>query len=204
MKIGESGLVEVGNEVQRRRTHTQRRRVGHPAVSRKLRKDRTFSYPAVEADTYEVRVNLGRADEEYVERVTATGAKASGREVKIEGAGDVQLVIRMGKGLGQVMGVVNVGGKPEAGVMVVLMPESRENVEKDTRMDQSDSDGTFTLAGIVPGKYVLMAIVDGWDLKWAEEGVLEPYWKNGQRMEIAANEMKKVTVEGQKRIEVRK
>jgi hypothetical protein len=170
----------------------------HAGVSRKLQKDGTFSFAGVEADTYEVLVNLGTA-EEYVEGVTATGAKVSGREVKIEGAGEVQLVIRMGKGLGQVKGVVNVDGKAEGGVMVLLMPESRENVEKDTRVDQSDSDGTFTMGGIVPGRYVLLAIEDGWDLEWAEEGVLEPYWKSGQRIEIGANELKKVAVEGQKR-----
>ena len=170
----------------------------HQTVSRKVEKDGTFSFVGVEADTYEVAVNLG-VDEEYVERMAATGAKASGREVKIEGAGDVQLVMRMGRGLGQVKGVVNVDGKAEAGVMVVLVPESRENVERETRMDQSDSDGTFTLRGILPGKYVLLAIEDGWDLEWAEAGVMEPYWKKGQRIEIGAKEVKKVLVEGQKR-----
>jgi hypothetical protein len=68
----------------------------------------------------------------------------------------------MGSQLSQVTGLVQVEGKPTAGVMVLIVPESGENLEEDSRRDQSDSDGTFTLANILPGKYVLMAIEDGW------------------------------------------
>ena len=63
-------------------------------------------------------------------------------------------------------------------------------------MDQSDSDGTFALGGIVPGNYVLMAIEDGWDLEWREEGVLKPYREQGIKVEVGAAEEKKVTVTG--------
>ena len=52
----------------------------------------------------------------------------------------------------------------------------------------------FALVNIIPGRYVLTAIEDGWELQWAEEGVLKPYLRKGQTMEIASNEVKKVTV----------
>ena len=163
-------------------------------ISRRLQKDGTFSFPGLEADTYEVQVNLYGYGE-YVKEVTASGAKASGQEVKIEQAGEVQLVVRMGRGVGQVKGVVNAEGKPEAGAMVLLVPASGENLERDARMDQSDSDGTFTLGGIAPGKYVLMAIEDGWDLDWQDKEVLGPYREKGQVVEIGVDEVKKVVTE---------
>ena len=66
-------------------------------------------------------------------------------------------------------------------------------------MDESDSDGTFSLGGILPGDYVLLAIKDGWDLEWSNSDVLRPYLSAGQKMSIAANQSAKVTVSAQER-----
>jgi hypothetical protein len=52
--------------------------------------------------------------------------------------------------------------------MVLLVPAAGD-IGREARVDQSDSDGTFTLPRTRPGKYVLMAIEDGWDLEWADE-----------------------------------
>jgi hypothetical protein len=161
-----------------------------------LEKDGRFSFTSVQEGTYKVFVNLPGGDE-YVGGVYATGANASGREITIAGAGDVQLTIKMGTGVGQVTGVAKVEGKPTAGVMVLLAPETWQNLQEDSRLDQSDSDGTFALGGILPGKYLLVAIEDGWDLEWTNETVLKPYLMKGQTLQISANEQKKVVVEVQ-------
>jgi hypothetical protein len=50
--------------------------------------------------------------------------------------------------------------------LVLLVPETAENLQQDYRLDQSDSDGTFALGGILPGRYSLVAVEDGWDLEW--------------------------------------
>jgi Carboxypeptidase regulatory-like domain len=169
------------------------------SASTKLRKDGSFSFSAVEEGTYEVQVNT-QGNAEYVAKVTASGAKASGKTVKIEGASEVRLVVTMARGLGRVTGIVRMDDQPRAGVLVLLVPEA-ENLpeaefEESVRMDQSDSDGTFALGGIVPGKYVLVAIEDGWDLEWREEGVLKSYREQGIKVEVGAAEEKKVTVTG--------
>jgi hypothetical protein len=169
--------------------------------SARLRKDGTFRIAAVEEGTYEVFVNT-RGNGEYVAKVTGSGAKVSGRTVKIEGASEVRLTVTLGRGLGQVTGLVKMDGKPAVGVLVLMVPEgegpSGDEFEQLVRMDQSDSDGTFTLGGVVPGKYVLLAIEDGWELEWKQEGVLATYREKGMKVEVGAGEEKKVAVEGMK------
>jgi hypothetical protein len=171
------------------------------ASSARLRKDGTFRIATVEEGTYEVFVNT-RGNGDYVAKVTGDGAKVSGRTVKIEGASEVRLTVTLGRGLGRVEGVVKMNGKPVAGAMVLMVPEaaglSGDEMEQLVRMDQSDSDGTFTLGGVVPGKYVLLAIEDGWELEWKDEAVLAPYREKGVSVEMGAGEEKRVTVEGVK------
>src|SRR5205823_12321989 len=143
-----------------------------------------------------IQVNL-HAGGYYIQKVSAKNARVSGREITITDAGDVTLTVTMGQGQSQVTGVVQLGGKPAAGVMVLLAPQSGREMEEDSRMDESDSDGTFTLGGILPGDYILLAIKDGWDLEWAKPGVLEPYLSAGQNLLIGANQSIKVTVSAQ-------
>ena len=168
------------------------------AATAQLEKDGTFSFPEVQAGGYRIDVNL-RSGGYYVQKVSAKEAKASGREITIAGGNDMEVTVTMGRGLGQVSGVVQFDGKPVAGVMVLLVPESGQEMEEDSRMDQSDSDGTFNLGGIHPGKYVLLAIKDGWELEWAKPGVLKPYLEAGQRVSISPNQSMKVTVAAQER-----
>jgi hypothetical protein len=166
-------------------------------LSRNLQKDGTFTMAGVEAGTYELNVNLDPSTpDDYLESIVARGAKAGGQEVKIEGTGNVQLSIRMGSGMGTVKGVVKGEGKAEAGAMVLLVPVQRAgDWEQSVRMDQSDSDGTFTLGRVVPGKYVLMAIADGWELEWEKEEVLGGLLEKGKEMDVGSHEARNVDVE---------
>ena len=72
-------------------------------------------------------------------------------------------------------------------------------MEEDSRMDGSDSDGTFSVGGVLPGDCVLLAIKDGWDLEWSKSEVLRPYLSAGQKTSIAANQSVKVTVSAQEK-----
>jgi hypothetical protein len=161
-----------------------------------LQKDGTFSFPAVQGDTYKVSVSFPDGDE-HVEKLSAAGATTHGREVTIAGAGDVQLLITAGQAVGQVTGVAKLDGKPAAGVMVLLVPETGENLEENSRLDQSDSDGTFALFEIPPGKYRLMAIADAWELDRTDWNALKPYLEKGQLLEFSGNEQAKVVVQVQ-------
>jgi hypothetical protein len=169
-----------------------------PGATTQLQKDGTFHFPEVQPGTYRIQVNLPPGGY-YVQRVSAKETKVSGREITITGGTEVNLTVTLGQGQGQVTGVVQRDGKPAAGVMVLLVPKSGRDMEEDSRMDESDSDGTFSLSGILPGDYVLLAIKDGWDLEWAEPDVLRPYLSAGQNMSIAANQSIKETVPAQEK-----
>jgi hypothetical protein len=134
-----------------------------------------------------------------VQKISASGARLNGRKFTFDGAQDVQLTITLAGGTGQVTGAAQLDGKPKAGALVLLVPESGENLDDDDfRMDQSDSDGTFALREILPGKYSLMAIEDGWDLEWSNPVVLKPFREHAQVIEIAPDDAKNVTVNVQR------
>jgi hypothetical protein len=104
------------------------------------------------------------------------------------GAGeDVKLTVVLSKGTGEVTGVALRDGKPIDGAMVVLVPEIPEHNLVLFRRDQSDSDGSFHLGGIVPGKYTVVAIENGWALEWFTPGVLEKYLPGGEAIQVHAD-----------------
>ncbi len=134
----------------------------------------------------------------YVSAFTATGAKISGRTIQITSGAPVRLSILASQGVAQVEGVAKSGDKPRAGVMVLLVPEDLANSSGLSRRDQSDSDGTFTLRQVVPGKYKLLAIENGWNVAWADPKVLKPLLANARDYVIQPNQKLQVTVEVQR------
>lgn len=100
-----------------------------------------------------------------IEKMEATGARVNGNRLTLDGTGEVRLKLIVSENTAVIRGTAMKKGQPFAGAMILLLPES-EQAEL-TRRDQSDSDGTFTLPNIVPGKYRLMALVNGWELPWA-------------------------------------
>ncbi len=121
------------------------------------------------------------------ERISATGARVVGHTVEIKANQSVRLSIVMSHQLGQIDGTALQGGKQFAGAMIVLVPKDPTHNPTLIRRDQSDSDGTFTLPSIVPGKYTLVAIQDGWNLEWSNPAVFSQYMIAGQEIDVAAN-----------------
>jgi hypothetical protein len=72
--------------------------------------------------------------------------------------------------------------------MVLLAPEDPKNNEILFRRDQSDSDGTFTIPNIVPGRYRLLAIERGWELEWANPAVLQAFLTKSIPVEVKSGD----------------
>lgn len=84
----------------------------------------------------------------------------------------------------RVSGIALKDGKPVAGAMVVLVPDNPVENWPLFRRDQSDSDGSFNLQNVVPGRYTVLAIQDGWQLDWARPDVLARYLPRGQSVPL--------------------
>jgi hypothetical protein len=123
----------------------------------------------------------------FLQRLSATGAKVMGRTIEISNSGTVRITGVASHGAALVQGTALRNDQPYAGAMIILVPQDPANNGPLFRRDQSDSDGTFSLPNVVPGQYTVIAIANGWDLEWANPAVLQPYLKQGERVEVPIN-----------------
>jgi hypothetical protein len=138
--------------------------------------------------------NLGDVS---VQELNVTGATVTGRTLQLPRSGSVRLKIVLSQGFARIDGTVLRDEKPVSETMVVLVPERLEGNNDLIRRDQSDSDGTFSLYRVLPGRYTVVAIENGWDLDWQNPVVLRPYLAHGQTMEVTAARNYKVSLKAQ-------
>lgn len=138
--------------------------------------------PGIARGTYEVSVFS--ASDMFIQSIQATGARITGRSLDVKGSAPVKLSIVLGQGRGEISGVALRNDKLVAGAMVVLVPANPENNQALFRRDQSNSDGSFILPAVVPGRYTLLAIADGWDLEWANPAVLAKFLPQGEPLTV--------------------
>jgi hypothetical protein len=123
----------------------------------------------------------------YVKNVTAAGARVLGRTVEISVGQPVKLTIATAHGEGEINGTAVRDGKGFSGGLVLLVPADPAHNQVLFRRDQSDSDGTFTLKNVVPGKYTVLAIENGWELEWTKPSVLRSYLGKGTSVIVQPN-----------------
>ena len=176
-----SGMVKLPNgQVPSRAPMIELRRGAlRPSVVTRVNANGEFMFAqGLAAGTYEVVMNS--SDGLFMQSVSATGAKLAGRMLRISGTDVVRLTIVANMGLGTVRGVALRDGKPQSGAMILLVPREMATNLPLIRRDQSDSDGSFTLSSVVPGRYTLLALEKGWDLRWGDATVLKPFLANGE------------------------
>lgn len=142
-------------------------------------------------------IALGNAPGYAIRSISATGARVSGRTIDLTEAEPVELTIEASEGVAQVEGTVISSDKPVSGTMVVLAPEEIADNASLFRRDQSDSDGTFTLRDVVPGRYTAIALKNGWDMEWASPEVLRPYLAKGTPVLVTGKEKLDIKVAAQ-------
>ena len=133
----------------------------------------------------------------FIRSLSSANAKTTGRSFEITTAQDVSITINASKGNGRVTGIALKNDKPASGVMIVIAPLDLKSNPALFRRDQSDSDGSFALNALVPGRYTLMAIENGWDLEWGDPSVLQKFIAGGESVQITPNEKAKVSVKVQ-------
>jgi hypothetical protein len=117
-------------------------------------------------------------------RMDSQGTAISGLEVNQTAGASIELNVHLAEGVVSVHGFAKRGGKPMAGIMIALIPKDPESHLDMFRRDQSDSDGSFVLPGVIPGSYTLVAVEDAWGFPWLQPGALTRYVKHGQDLTI--------------------
>ncbi len=133
----------------------------------------------------------------FLRKMSATGAKLTGRTLEIPNGSSVQISAIVGRGVAQVDGVALRAGKPSSGAMIVLVPQDAAHNSPLFRRDQSDSDGTFTLPNVVPGQYTVIALANGWDLEWSDPAALQPFLKGGKAVQVTGDGKMQIEVQVQ-------
>jgi hypothetical protein len=171
--------------------------VGGPNLARRDQKDpgaeRVLEVPP---GRYEV-VLQGRPNI-FLTGLTAKGAETAGRYVTV-GAGDSTLTVHVASGRASLRGVATLDGKPAAGAMVLVVPitiEDRDSITQ-LRQDQTNTDGSFDVANIIPGKYILVAIDHGWQINWGDPSTLRRYLMQGVPVELKSSAMVKQNIAAQ-------
>ena len=90
-------------------------------------------------------------------------------------------------------------GKAAPGSMVMLVPATLGDPQSVTvtRRDQSNTDGSFILNDVIPGRYILIAIDRGWRMNWSDASTLSRYLLHGVPVELTATSHERVHLEAQ-------
>ncbi len=142
----------------------------------------SFAAGVLPEGSYEVEF-LGQPSIQ-VSSIEAQGANVSGRTVEISAGQPVSLTIHTVEAKSSLSGFALKNGKPIAGAMILLVSQDSVGGKPTYHRDQSDSDGSFSMSPLFPGRYTLLAIENGWDLEWADPAVLFRYLPSGQAIEI--------------------
>jgi hypothetical protein len=132
---------------------------------------------------YEVLV-AGPTKPYSIAHIASEGGEVSGHTLTVAAGSSPSLSLTLVGGSVEVQGIAKRAGKAFAGAMVVLVPKDPEMDHDLFRRDQSDLDGTFSLHGVIPGSYSLLAIENGWDLDWSKPGVIAAYRKQGRTIQV--------------------
>jgi hypothetical protein len=141
-------------------------------------------WPATELGSNRYEVLFNNPDDYYIQGIEGTNATVAGNSIQLKEAGPVQLKITLAKGKAEMKGRVEQNGAPVSGAMVLLLRDDYFNSPSLIHRDQSDSDGTFTLPGIVPGRYTLLALPINPDLEYAKPEAMQPLLAHGKKVII--------------------
>ena len=130
-----------------------------------------------------------------IARLSATGAQVMGQSIQISGGKPVQLEILLSRTLSKINGMARKQGKPFPGAMVLLVPQNPEVNLSLFRRDESDSDGTYMLRDVLPGRYKILAMENAWDTEWANLALLRPRLEHAQTIDVVPDKKYETVVD---------
>ena len=115
------------------------------------------------------------------------------------GAGESTLTVHVGSGRANLSGLATLEEKPLPGAMVLLVPITIEDPNSIPFLvqDQTNTDGSFEMANVIPGQYILVAIDHGWGINWGDPSTLRRYLMQGVPVELKSSAIVKQNVAAQ-------
>ncbi len=183
--------VETGGTFISSGRNLQRRRGPEPAEPSNL--DRKLDVPP---GRYQV-VLRGDSDV-YLSAISVKGTPVANRIVDLA-SGSTALTLELNHGRAAVHGLTTFGSQPLAGAMVMLVPATFGQPGSITLLsrDQTNTDGSFSVEGVIPGDYILLAIDHGWSLNWRDPSTLRPYLLHGTPVSLSSNANLKLDIVAQ-------
>jgi len=160
-----------------------RNRQGRVVMARAVNNKGVAHFVGIPPGEYAI-LAFGQSRLYQVTQITAGQQTIPGHNLSVSGGSDQAITVSVSSTNVNVEGVVNKKGKGSAGAMVVLVPKDPSMQHELFRRDQTDLDGTFSLQGVVPGTYTVVAIENGWDLDWSSPGVISHYAAHGQTVTV--------------------
>jgi hypothetical protein len=134
----------------------------------------------------------------YLTGITAKGAEVAGRYVTLPG-GASSLTLQTASGRATLTGLATFQDKPSVAAMALLVPTTIEdpNALRVLRRDQTNTDGTFDIADVIPGQYILVVLNHGWEINWDDPSTLRGYLSRGVPLDLGSGANVKQNVEAQ-------
>ena len=148
-------------------------------------KNGEFSFQGVPSGAW--RLSVQSQSGQLQVATIAAGNRAHGGNEFTVGDRAVTLTVTVSESATRITGFARKNGKGKAGVMVVLVPADLAAIPGLSRRDQSDSDGSFSLRDVVPGRYTVVAIQDGWELDWSRPEVIARYLPGGISVTVTSS-----------------
>ena len=137
----------------------------------------------------------GRRSREEDSQQDFTVAKDAGRVISLNAATARQEPKK--ETTGTLSGTVMLAQKPCAGAMLLLMPVAGGDGR--ARRQQSNTDGSFTFENVPLGKYIVLAIDQGWSIDLKDRQALGAFLVHGMPVDLKGSMNIRTTLEAQSR-----
>jgi hypothetical protein len=147
---------------------------GHKEVWAELNEKGEAEINGVVPGDYSFQMTLG-SPQHFVKKMSSGDQILPEKHIHVVAGETVPVTVVLGIASGKIRGFAKKDGRLASGAMLLLLRTEEIAHPEFYRLQQSDLDGSFWFSDIPPGKYTLLAIEDGWNLQWRQEGALSPY-----------------------------
>jgi hypothetical protein len=143
-------------------------------------------------------VVLQGSPDAFLTGITAKGAEVAGRYVTLP-SGASTLTLHIASGRATVTGIASFQDTPSVGAMALLVPTTIDdpNALRILRRDQTNTDGSFDIADVIPGQYILVVLDHGWEINWNDPSTLRGYLPRGVPLDLVSGANVKQNVDAE-------